>query len=305
MNIPTFSIIIPVYNASAYIEQSLASVFAQSYDDFEVIVVDDGSTDDTVDRVKKFSHHQSLRYVYQNNAGVAAARNTGLQLANGKLIAFLDADDLWHPGKLAAHFERMQASPKIGLSFNWFEVFYDRPEAECLMPWFAPPTKSTLNWEDFLIRNWTGTSSTVVIRAECLQNGQGFDARFRTGEDYQLWLEIAQNGWEVSFIAEPLTMYRKRPHSLTVDYLQIALDELLVMKQGVRNDNSSAKVAINFAIARRQVDVAWAYSRSGQKQLAWQSLKQGYRAIPQFFVERLTRKWLHRPRTSQISAKAL
>ncbi|MHC5729153.1 MAG: glycosyltransferase family 2 protein, partial [Nostoc sp.] len=91
---PNFSIIIPVYNASAYIEQSLASVFAQSYGDFEVIVVDDGSTDDTVDRVHKFCHHQSLRYVYQTNAGPAAARNTGLQLAKGELIAFLDADDL-------------------------------------------------------------------------------------------------------------------------------------------------------------------------------------------------------------------
>ncbi|MEH2058130.1 MAG: glycosyltransferase family A protein [Nostoc sp.] len=302
---PNFSIIIPVYNASAYIEQSLASVFAQSYGDFEVIVVDDGSTDDTVDRVHKFSDHQSLRYVYQTNAGPAAARNTGLQLAKGELIAFLDADDLWHPRKLEAHFERMQTSGKIGLSFNWFEVFYDRPEGDRLMPWFAPPTKSTLQWQDFLIRNWTGTSSTVVIRADCLKGRRGFDARFRTGEDYQLWLEIAQDGWEVSFIADALTIYRKRPSSLTVDYLQIALDELLVIKQGVQSDNPSAKAAINLAIARRQVDVAWAYFRSGKKQLAWESLKQGYRAIPQFIVERLTRKWLHRPGNPLISAKVL
>lgn len=302
---PTFSIIIPVYNASAYIEQSLTSVFAQSYGDFEVIVVDDGSTDDTVDRVNKFSHHQSLRYVYQTNAGPAAARNTGLQLATGELIAFLDADDLWHPGKLAAHFERMQTNAKIGLSFNWFEVFYDLPEVERLMPWFAPPTKSTLHWQDFLIRNWTGTSSTVVIRADCLKGGRGFDPRFRTGEDYQLWLEIAQNGWEVSFIPDALTIYRKRPSSLTVDYLQIALDELLVMKQGVRIDNPSDQVAVNLAIARRQVDVAWAYFRSSQTQLAWKYLKQGYRAIPQFIVERLTRKWLHRARSPEISAKVL
>ncbi len=294
----TFSIIIPVYNASAYIEQSLTSVFAQTYCDFEVIVVDDGSTDDTVDRVKKFSHHASLRYVYQANAGPAAARNTGLQLASGELIAFLDVDDLWHPGKLQAHFERMQTSPKIGLSFNWFKVFHDRPDVEGLMPWFAPPTKSTLQWQDFLIRNWTGTSSTVVIRAECLQGGRCFDARFRTSEDYQLWLQIAQDGWEVSFIADALTMYRRRPNSLSVDYLQIALDELLVMKQGVRIDNPSAKVAINLAITRRQLDVAWAYFRSGQRQMAWQSLKQGYRAVPQFLIERLRRKWLHRPVTS-------
>ncbi|MCY7279096.1 MAG: glycosyltransferase family 2 protein, partial [Phormidesmis sp. CAN_BIN44] len=76
-----FSIIIPVYNAGAYIKASLASVFAQTCSDFEVIVIDDGSTDDTVDRVNTFSHHAALRYVYQANAGPAAARNTGLNLA--------------------------------------------------------------------------------------------------------------------------------------------------------------------------------------------------------------------------------
>ena len=242
---PIFSVIIPVYNAGAYIEASLASVFAQTCQDFEVIVVDDGSTDDTADLVNTFSHH-AVRYVYQENAGVAAARNTGLNLVRGQLIAFLDSDDLWHPRKLEAHLERLQNAPHLGMSFNWFEVFYDRPDLDRLSPWFAPPAQSTLSWEDFLLRNWTGTSSTVVVRTECLrgrlekgqlEKGQlKFDARFRTGEDYQLWIAIAQSGYEIGFISEPLTFYRKRPSSLTVDYLQIALDELLVMEQGIRGD---------------------------------------------------------------------
>jgi glycosyltransferase involved in cell wall biosynthesis len=299
----TFSIIIPAYNAEVYIEQSLASVFAQTYSDFEVIVVDDGSTDDTANRVNRFAHYDSLRYIYQTNAGPAAARNTGLNLARGQFIAFLDSDDLWHPRKLEVHLKHMQNFPKLGMSFNWFEVFYDRPDVERLSPWFAPPPKSTLNWEDFLLRNWTGTSSTVVVRAECLKGRHKFDARFRTGEDYQLWLAIAQDGWEIGFIPEALTFYRKRPKSLTVDYLQIALDELLVMEQGVRIDETT-KAAIELAITRRRVDVAWAYFRSGQHQLAWKSLKQGYQAIPQFIVERLKRKWLQRP-TLQLPSKAL
>lgn len=302
---PSFSVIIPVYNAGAYIEQSLASVFAQTCSDFEVIVIDDGSTDDTADRVKQFSYYESLRCVYQNNAGPAAARNTGLKLANGRFIAFLDADDVWHPRKLEAHLERLQNSPKMGMSFNWFEVFYDRPDGERFVPWFAPPAKPTLCWEDFLERNWTGTSSTVVVRAECLNDRHGFDARFRTGEDYQLWLEIAQSGWEIGFIANALTVYRKRPSSLTVDYLQIALDELLVMEEGVQTATQHAEEAIDLAITRRRIDVAWAYFRSGQMQLAWQFLHKGYRAIPQFIVERLTRKWLHRPHTSRLSPRAL
>jgi teichuronic acid biosynthesis glycosyltransferase TuaG len=290
----TFSVIIPVYNVGAYIEQTLASVFAQTYADFEVIVVDDGSTDDTAQRVKSFSHYESLRYVYQANAGPAAARNTGLDLAQGELIAFLDSDDLWHPHKLEAHVQRMQRSPKLGLSFNWFKVFYDRADGEQRSPWFAPPSQETLNWQDFLLRNWTGTSSTVVLRTAALGSHR-FDARFRTGEDYQLWIAIAQDGWDIGFIPTPLSLYRKRSSSLTVDYLQIALDELFVMEQGVRVLDDQAKAAIDQAITRRQVDVAWAYVRDGQRDKAWPLLRHSYPAIPQFLAERLQRKWFHRP----------
>jgi teichuronic acid biosynthesis glycosyltransferase TuaG len=296
----TFSIIIPVYNAGAYIKASLASVFAQTCSDFEVIVIDDGSTDDTADRVNTFSHHAALRYVYQTNAGPAAARNTGLNLARGQFIAFLDSDDLWHPRKLEAHLQRMQETPALGMSFNWFEVFHDRPD-NLLSPWFAPPSQLTLSWKDFLLRNWTGTTSTVVVRSECLKGQLAFDPRFRTGEDYQLWIAIAQAGWEIGFIPEALTLYRKRPSSLTVDYLRIALDELLVMEQGVRVTDEDTKAVIEGAIMRRRVDVAWAYFRSGQKQMAYQSLKHSYQAIPQFIVERLKRKWFHRPSPPQLS----
>jgi teichuronic acid biosynthesis glycosyltransferase TuaG len=291
---PLFSVIIPVYNAGAYIEQTLESVFAQTCRDFEVIVIDDGSTDDTQAKVKRFAHEPALNYVYQNNAGVAAARNTGLNLAQGELIAFLDSDDLWHPCKLAVHLAMLQSNPNLGLTFNWFDVFYDRIENGRLAPWFAPPTHTTLDWQDFLLRNWTGTSSTVVIHKECLKGQKKFNARFRTSEDYQLWLSIAQDGWEIGFIPDVLTSYRKRPSSLTVDYLQIALDELLVMEEGIQVKEDS-KRAIAQAIARRKVDVAWAYFRSGQPQDALRSLNHHYLAIPQFVIERLTRKRLHRP----------
>ncbi|WP_404790610.1 glycosyltransferase family 2 protein [Altericista sp. CCNU0014] len=293
----TFSVIIPVYNASTYIEQSLNSVFDQSYQDFEVIVIDDGSTDDTAEQVHRFSDRATLRYVHQSNAGPAAARNTGMKMAAGQFIAFLDGDDLWHPQKLAAHLSRLQNSPRMGMSFNWFEVLYGYPDGKRLQPWFFPPTQSTLRWADFLERNWTGTSSTVVVRAECLKDRCGFDPRFRTGEDYHLWLEIAKAGWEIGFIPEILTVYRKRPSSLTVNYLQIALDELYIMEESARGCEPNARTILEFAIMRRKVDVAWAYFKTGQKELAWQALQRGYRAVPQFMAERILRKWLHRPLT--------
>jgi teichuronic acid biosynthesis glycosyltransferase TuaG len=293
----TFSVIIPVYNVGAYIEQTLASVFAQTYTDFEAIVIDDGSTDDTAEQVHRFSDQVALRYICQANAGPAAARNTGMEMAKGKFIAFLDADDLWHPKKLETHLELLQHSPNMGMSFNWFEVLYGFPGGKRIKPWFAQPARTTFHWVDFLERNWTGTSSTVVVRAECLKNRRGFDARFQTGEDYHLWLEIAKAGWEIGFIPEVLTVYRKRPSSLTVNYLQIALDELYIMEDSLDGCEASAQAALDVAIMRRRVDVAWAYFKTGQKNLAWQALQRGYRAIPQFMTERILRKWLHRPLT--------
>jgi teichuronic acid biosynthesis glycosyltransferase TuaG len=291
----TFSVIIPVYNAGAYIGRSLHSVFAQTCQDFEVIVVDDGSTDNTAEVVREFSSRPQLRYIGQANAGPAAARNRGINEAIGDYIAFLDADDLWHPQKLAAHLAYLRASPKMGMSFNWFEVFYDRPDGKHRKPWFSPPSKAKLYWANFLVRNWTGTSSTVVVRSECMVDKR-FDARFRTGEDYYLWLKIAQEGWEIGFVPQVLTVYRKRPSSLTVDYLQIALDELYVMEELIVSCDPSERKALERAVTRRRVDVAWAYFKTGEYQAALESLQKdkGYSAIPQFMAERLTRKWLHR-----------
>ncbi len=294
-----FSVIIPVYNAEDYIEQSLRSVFAQTYQDFEIIVIDDGSTDNTAEVVSKFADRQNLQYLRQANAGPAAARNKGIKEASGQYIAFLDSDDFWHPQKLEAHWDHLQSSPNVGLSFNWFEVFYDcltESDEKVVKPWFSQPTKTILNWEDFLERNWTGTSSTVVVRAECLRDKQ-FDARFRTGEDYYLWLEIARSGWKIGFIPQALTVYRKRPSSLTVNYLQIALDELYVAKELPDSFDQRVQRALKRAISRRRVDVAWAYFKTGNSQQALQSLfkDNGILAIPQFMAERITRKWLHSP----------
>lgn len=291
----TFSIIIPVYNVSAYIERSLNSVFDQSFQDFEVIVIDDGSTDDTAEQINRFSNRGALRYMHQSNAGPAAARNRGMKMATGQFIAFLDADDLWYPQKLETHLNLLQHSPRMGMSFNWFEVLYGSEASSSIKPWFNPPTQQNLRWVDFLERNWTGTSSTVVVRAECLEGRCGFDPRFHTGEDYHLWLEIAKADWEIGFIPEVLTVYRKRPSSLTVNYLQIALDELLIMQDALSGCDSNVLTTLEFAIMRRSIDVAWAYLKSGQPEKAWQALQGGYRAIPQFLAERAVRKWLHRP----------
>jgi len=104
------SVIIPTYNRRAFLEEAVQSVRAQTYRDFEIIIVDDGSTDDTAAFVE--ANRQHLKYVYQENAGPSAARNTGIARASGRYVTFLDSDDLWHPRKLEVQTAFMQSNPK-------------------------------------------------------------------------------------------------------------------------------------------------------------------------------------------------
>ncbi|MGA7953343.1 MAG: glycosyltransferase family A protein [Gloeobacterales cyanobacterium] len=287
----TISIIIPTYNAGQYIEEALASVFAQSFQDFEVIIIDDGSTDDTAQKVKALNDPRIL-YVYKENQGPAAARNHGLNLVRGEYIAFLDVDDLWQPHKLEMHLNLMRKSPLMGMSFSWFQILFDQPVQRFESPWFAPPKKQILRFADFLERNWTGHSSSVVLRTQCMTDCQGFDESFYTGEDYYLWLQIAQRGWEIGFLPEALSVYRRRTGSLTVDHLQIALDNLKIMEHLAAQVDSHHVSIVNSAVSLSWLDVAWSSLKMGHPADSWDAFKKGYRAIPQFAIERFARKFI-------------
>ncbi len=287
----TISIIIPTYNAGEYIKEALASVLAQSFQDFEVIIVDDGSTDDTAQKVETLCDPRIL-YVYKENQGPAAARNHGLNLVRGEYIAFLDVDDLWEPHKLEMHLDLMKSSPRMGMSFSWFQILFDKPVRRFESPWFTPPKKRILRFVDFLERNWTGHSSSVVLRTQCMRECEGFDESFHTGEDYYLWLQIAQRGWEIGFLPEALSTYRRRTGSLTVDHLQIALDNLKLMECLASQVDPRYVGNVNRAVSLSWLDVAWSSMKNGHIADSWNAFKKGYRAIPQFATERFARKFI-------------
>ncbi len=297
----TVSIIIPTYNAGKYIQGALSSVFAQSFEDFEIIIVDDGSVDDTAEQVKVVQDSRIV-YCYKENQGPAAARNHGLQLAKGEYIAFLDVDDLWKPNKLEAHLNLMQNSPRMGMSFSWFQILFDEPVPRFESPWFAPPQKQTLGFADFLERNWTGHSSSVVLRTQCMRDCKGFDENFYTGEDYYLWLQIAQKGWDIGFLPESLSTYRRRTGSLTVDHLQIALDNLKLMECLATQVDTQYLKIVNEAVSLSWLDVAWSFLKKGHPADSLEAFKRGYRAIPQFAVERFARKFI--TKTISLGPKA-
>jgi glycosyltransferase involved in cell wall biosynthesis len=119
---PLVSCIVPAFNAQEYIEETLASIHAQTYTSIEVVVVDDGSTDDTAGAVARF--RPKVRYLYQENAGPAAARNRGIEETRGDMMAFLDADDVWHPEKLERQMARFEARPELDYCVTHVQNFW-------------------------------------------------------------------------------------------------------------------------------------------------------------------------------------
>jgi glycosyltransferase involved in cell wall biosynthesis len=211
------SVVIPAYNVSAYIEDAIDSVLAQSFTDFEVVVVDDGSTDDTASIVKRYDDWR-VRLVSQQNRGLAGARNTGIRVAEGEYVAFLDADDLWHPEKLKEHVLHLDQNPEIGVSYS-VSQFMD--ESGKPLSLYQTPKLSDVEVEDVLLRNPVGNGSAPVIRMATLQAIETIDSRygcpepiyfdpdFKQSEDIECWVRIASTTeWRFAGIGRALTLYR-------------------------------------------------------------------------------------------------
>lgn len=180
------SVIIPTYNRSQMVTRAVSSVLFQTFKDFEVIVVDDGSTDDTLDRLGQFDRHIVL-HRHAANLGVSAARNSGIQVARSPLIAFLDSDDYWLPGKLAAQVEFFKQTPDA-VACQTEEIWIRRgrranPRNKHLKPSgdiFLPSLKLCLV-----------SPSAVMVKASLLRNVGLFDEDLPACEDYDLWLRIS------------------------------------------------------------------------------------------------------------------
>lgn len=205
----TVSVIIPLYNKAPYIKRALRSVLAQTFGDFEVVVVDDGSTDGGGKVVEGISDDR-VRLLRQENAGVSAARNAGIKAAKGKWIAFLDADDEWMPEKLELQTQAISSHHDV----IWVASGYIRagdkeaelPQEDFLNEWFE---------DDYLIADallplaagrffWLGT---VMVRRDVLLEFGGFDRSLRIGEELNLWLKLALKYPKILYIREPLARY--------------------------------------------------------------------------------------------------
>lgn len=229
MTRPTVSVVIPAYNRAGRLPAAIDSALRQGIADLDVVVIDDGSQDDT--RAVVAAYGGPVRYVYQENAGVGAARNTGIRHAPGAFVAFLDSDDRWADGKLAAQLELFRRHPAVGLVFSDFvvekpdgavqphgasmwagrDLDFPRMRSEMLEPpagsaaWRAPLECWTGPMYRQLLDELPILTSSVVVRREALDDTTWYTERVALFEDWEFFARVARRA-EVGYVTAPLTI---------------------------------------------------------------------------------------------------
>lgn len=217
MSIPRVTVVVPMYNGAGYIERTLASVFAQTFTDFEIIVIDDGSTDIGPDLVLACAaRDKRLRLVQQTNRGLAAARNRGIAEAVAPLVAPIDADDLWHPEFLQCTTDALATSSLAPFAFSYsFHIDVN----DVMLPsveWTSPPRHDFIG---LIHLNSVGNGSAAVFRRRLIKEVGGYDESLRQraaqgAEDWKLVLELARHSSPV-LIPRQLVGYRQTPTGMS------------------------------------------------------------------------------------------
>jgi glycosyltransferase involved in cell wall biosynthesis len=220
------SVVIPSYNSARYLPQAIDSVLAQSFRDLEVLVVDDGSTDDTADVMKRYG--TPVRCIQQANSGVAVARNRGIQESQGHYVAFLDADDTWVEHKLEKQLTALRANPHRGLCYSAFTAV----GADLCPLYVGRSSRRGTALEDLLMRgNVVGSICSVLCQRNLLQTAGGFDPSLSQCADWDMWVRLAALT-EFIYLESELVTYRQHDTNMSRNAPLLERDSLRVLEKG-------------------------------------------------------------------------
>ncbi len=220
---PTVSVIIPAYNQGRFLGDAIESVLAQTYPDFEILAVDDGSTDDTAVVAQSYTDPR-VRYIYKENGGLSSARNAGLRQAAGEYISYLDSDDCFLPAKLTRLVGELEANPQIGLVAG--QALLIDEHGRQLGKLFDRPLPE--NPAGLLLGNPLHVGS-VLLRREWQERAGFFDETLRSYEDWDMWLRLALAGCRMSYAPEPVSLYRFHSAQMTRDGRQMTAATFAVL----------------------------------------------------------------------------
>jgi glycosyltransferase involved in cell wall biosynthesis len=292
---PKFSIVVANYNKERYLHTALESIINQSFEDYEVIVVDDGSTDNSVKLIQERSprFQGKLICICQSNKGVASARNVGVSRARGQYVAFLDSDDYWHPDRLKRHAEVLDEHADVGFCCGDFNIIQNGGKAEShFKKWVrmdnfpnCAPIAPIQAFRLLVDVNFVGTSG-VSIRNSCLKALKGFDVRYRQAEDYDLWLRSAMIT-DFYVLPDVLHSYRVFGDGITANQKEtlkccrIVLENIAVEYQRFVMENGLSS-KLRQSIARRWYEYGNVLFEEGRSVQAFNAYTHGVVSCGQF-----------------------
>ena len=259
---PDVSVVIPSYNAMKYLPETLESVLQQTYTNYEVIVVNDGSTDDIEAWFESSVVDPRVRLFSQDNKGLSGARNSGIAQAKGEFIAFLDADDLWHPSKLEKQVQSFKKHPEIGLVYTWL-LYVDES---------ANPTGKVVRhscqgnvWKQLTAFNFVGCGSVAMVRKSCFETSGNFDINLDSYvEDWDMWLRIARD-FNFAVVREPLVYNRKYSGSLSTHWKKMESSFPKVIEKAFTSTPNELTYLKNRSYAHANLVLAWKVIQSKNK----------------------------------------
>ena len=251
---PKVSIVIPAYNVMTYLPETLESVLRQTFTDFEVLIIDDGSSDNVVQWASGLVDPR-VKLISQKNQGVSVARNTGIANAQGEYVAFLDADDLWQPTKLEKQACCFEDNPAVGLVYTW-TAFIDQ---------LGKPTGTLIAfdiegnvWEQIVVKDMISNGSSPMVRRSCFETVGVFDPNFRYAPDRDMWTRIAAR-YPFGVVKEPLTLYRRYASSFSKNHKKMIQELREVIEKSFQSAPLESLYLRNRTYGWMNIFAAWGY----------------------------------------------
>ncbi len=269
---PIVSVVIPTYNRKDIISRAINSVLNQTYENYEIIIIDDGSTDGTIEYIK--NHFNSkIKCISQKNKGASAARNRGISEANGKYIAFLDSDDEWVESKLKDQFAFLDKNPEIALLCGrTYRSDNVKRVNSSLSKSIVGNLFNTLFMHSFV------STPTVIAKKEVLDAVGGFDTSYKSAEDFDLWLKITKN-YKCAFLPDLVAIVNRGKDNLSTDKITLHLHALTILENHY-DKNRIPRNVYKKAMSDTYIALGRNYLKSGQISKAKKSFIKSFRIFP-------------------------
>jgi glycosyltransferase involved in cell wall biosynthesis len=262
---PEFSVVVPAYNVAQFIAETLDSVAAQTFTDYETIVVNDGSPDTEQLERALAPYRDRFTYLKQENRGLSGARNTAIRAARGRFLAFLDGDDFWSPDCLAKQHAILSADPSIDVLYG-DAIMFGNPRDEGHKLSELCPSDGPVNFESLVSQKCVPFVSATVARTELVKRLGSFDEALRSSEDFELWVRIARAGGKIQYHNQVVLHYRRRPDSLSgqrtpfeegvckaLDRILLSSDLSATERQAVLGKQAEASAKVDWSRGQRAV----------------------------------------------------